>query len=289
MREGVAENDLGIADTAFCTLEFPFGVSAEKARSAIRQHGTLEGRALGKRAARGRTETGEVFEQKRAVEWQGRTLRRRPITVVLDRPTRGGDAELHVLTNLTATRAKATRVAELYRKRRTIEDRFCELAPTLDGEPNTRGYPSAALFAFCSALVASNAVALQRAALRAAHGAKAVEGMSRHHQAEEVRRTYPGMMVALPPKKRAAFRDLEIGRWAAVLVELARRAKPENYRKAIRGPKKEPPAKTAYKNGGHDPPAHPATAESRERTHLGSPAPPGSGASGLATKIGSPL
>lgn len=248
---GVAKDDLWIADTAFCTLKFLFGISDAGARFVIRQHGTLDGRALGKRVAKGRTETGKVFEQKRAVDWQGRTLRLRRITVVLDRPTRNGDTEIHILTNLTAKQAKATRVAELYRKRWTIEGRFYELAQTLDGEPNTLGYPSAALFAFCLALVASNAVALQRSALRAVHGAEAVEGMSRHYQAEEVRQAYLGMMIALPPEQWAVFRDLDIGRWADVLQELAQGVKPEKYRKAVRGPKKKPMAKTAYKNGGH--------------------------------------
>ena len=135
------------------------GLSAA-ARFVVRQHGCLEGRPLGERAAKGRTETGKVFEQSLAVDWKDRTLRLRRITVALDEPTRNGDAEIHVLTDLTAKQAKATRVAELYRKRWTIEDRFYELAQTLDGEPNTLGYPAAALFAFCLALVASNAVAL---------------------------------------------------------------------------------------------------------------------------------
>ena len=248
---GVAKDDLWIADTAYCTFKFLFGISDAGARFVIRQHGTLDGRALGKRVAKGRTETGKVFEQKLAVDWQGRTLRLRRITVVLDRPTRNGDTEIHILTNLTAKQAKATRVAELYRQRWTIEGRFYELAQTLDGEPNTLGYPSAALFAFCLALVASNAVALQRSALRAVHGDEAVKGMSRHYQAEEVRRAYLGMMIALPPEQWAVFRDLDIGRWADVLRELAQGVKPEKYRKAVRGPKKKPTAKTAYKNGGH--------------------------------------
>ena len=87
--------------------------------------------------------------------------------------------------------------------------------------------------------------------MRATHGAEAVEGMSRHYQAEEVRRAYPGMTIALPPERWAEFRDLEVGRWATLLLELAEGVKPEKYRKAIRGPKKPPPAKTAYTNGGH--------------------------------------
>ena len=164
---------------------------------------------------------------------------------------RGGDAEVHVLTNLTGAQAKAARVAEVYRKRWSIEDRFYELATTLDGEPNTLGYPAAALFAFSLALVASNAVALRRAALRAAHGAEAVASMSRHYVAGEVRKTYAGWMVALPPESWAVFGGLDAEALAGVRRELASRVRPGDYRKATRGPKKPPAAKARYKNGGH--------------------------------------
>lgn len=58
-----------------------------------------------------------------------------------------------------AREVKATKVAELYLKHWTIEGRFYEVTQTLDCEPNTLAYPKAALFAFCLALVASNAVA----------------------------------------------------------------------------------------------------------------------------------
>ena len=248
---GVAAGDLWVADRNFCTRKFLFGLAGAGAKFAIRQHGSLAGRALGERVARGRTEGGRAFEQRVELDFEGATLRVRRVTVLLDRPTRGGDAEVHVLTNLTGAQAKAARVAEVYRKRWTIEDRFFELATTLNGEPNTLGYPAAALFAFSLALVASNAVALRRASLRAAHGAEAVASMSRHYVAGEVRRTYAGMMVALPPESWEVFRGLEAEALAEALRELAGRVKPGDYRKATRGPKKPPAAKGRYKNGGH--------------------------------------
>jgi hypothetical protein len=48
------------------------------------------------------------------------------------------------------------------------------LEATLNGEIDTLGYPKAALFAFCVALVSYNVMSTVKAALRAAHGAEAI-------------------------------------------------------------------------------------------------------------------
>lgn len=247
----VRAKDLWIADSNFCTLKFLFGVADANARFVIRQHGTLVGSLQGQRRYRGHTDTGKVYEQDLNLSWEGRELRVRRITLVLDQPTRDGDTEIHILTNLSRKEAQAVRVADLYRKRWTIEGRFYELAQTLTGEPNTLAYPQAALFAFCLALVASNAMALLRASLRAVHSADAVADMSRHYMALEVRDTYVGMMVALPPRRWLMFRKLGPKALANALREVAGHARPDRYRKARRGPKKPPTAKDKYKNGGH--------------------------------------
>jgi hypothetical protein len=133
----------------------------------------------------------------------------------------------------------------------TIEGRFYEVTQTLHCEPNTLGYPKAALFAFCLALVASNAVALLRAALRAAHEEEAVDEMSPYSMALEIRAAYVGMMIALPAAHWAAVAREHGTDVAGLLREVAGYVKPEKYRKARRGPKKPPPKKSAYKNGGH--------------------------------------
>lgn len=248
----VRARDLWIADRNFCTLKFLFGIAEAKAAFVIRQHGTLVGRLLGKRRPRGRTATGKVYEQQLELRWgeQKRIVRR--ITVLLDKPTSDGDTEIHVLTNLPQSVANAAQVAELYRKRWTIEGRFYEVTQTLDCEPNTLGYPKAALFAFCLALVASNAVALMKASLRAVHGADAVAEMSHYYIALEVQQTYAGMMVALPPQRWVSFSKLSAIQLAKVLCAVARHVQPERYRKARRGPKKPAtPKKDRYKNGGH--------------------------------------
>jgi hypothetical protein len=247
----VRAKDLWIADTNFCTLKVLFGLAAANATFVLRQHGSLVGHVRGERRWRGHTDTGAVYEQELELRWQGRTLRVRRVTLVLTEPTRDGDTEIHVLTNLLKKDANAVRVMELYRQRWTIEGRFYEVAQTLHGEPNTLGYPKAALFAFCLALVASNAVALLRASLRAVHDAEAVGAMSRHYLATEVRDTYAGMMVALPPRRWLLFRTLDAESLAKVLREIAGHVRPGFYRKARRGPKKPATAKDQYQNGGH--------------------------------------
>ena len=75
--------------------------------------------------------------------------------------------------------------------------------------------------------------------------------MSRHSVAAEVRKTYAGVMVALPPESWAVLRGLDAGALAGVLRELAGRVRPGDYRKATRGPKKPPAAKARYTNGSH--------------------------------------
>ena len=249
--QSVRVGDLWIADRNFCTLKFLFGIEAAQARFVIRQHGSLVGRLLGARKYRGRTDTGRVYEQELELCHGGRTNVVRRVTLVLDQSTRDGDTEIHVLSNLRPKEATAVQIAELYRRRWSIEGRFYELAQTLNGEPNNLGYPKAALFAFCLALVASNAMALIRASLRQVHGNEAVEEMSRYYIANEVRETYVGMMVALPPSKWVKFQRLSVAELAELLCEIATHVRPDRYRKARRGPKRPPTPKDQYKNGGH--------------------------------------
>ena len=246
------KNDLWIADRGFATMEWMATIMSKPARFVVRQNGAMKGRLLGTRAARGRTDTGAVFEQKLEFEHDGRTRRVRRITVALDQPNSAGDVEIHVLTNLTAREAHAAKVAELYRRRWTIEGRFLEMSQTLNGEPNTLGYPAAALFAFSLALLASNAAALLRAAVRAAHGAEATAALSKHALAEELRRTLPGMMIALPERRWEFVRSADAAAFAALLRLLAARLDPRRYAKSVRGPKKpRPPQTTPYVNGAH--------------------------------------
>jgi hypothetical protein len=84
-----------------------------RAAFAIRQHGPVEGRLVGKRRYAGRTETGEVYEQHSELSYEGRVQQVRRITVVRAKPTRDGDTERHLRTTLSSNKATALGGAEL--------------------------------------------------------------------------------------------------------------------------------------------------------------------------------
>ena len=157
---------------------------------------------------------------------------------------------LHLVTNLPATAASGVAVSELDRKRWTIEGRFLEMSQTLQAEPATLSYPKAALFAFCLGLVASNAVALLKGAVRSVHGAEAVEQLSSYAVALDIQQLHRGMMVALPAEQWVVFRDRPAAELAAVLRELAASIEWRRYRKTTRGPKK-PQRRKMSRTGGH--------------------------------------
>jgi Transposase DDE domain len=248
----VQPKDLWLADRNFCTLKFLFGIATRGACFAIRQHGTVVGELLGKRQAKGRCPTGKVFEQKlRLGDGQGQTWVVRRITVELDKPTSDGDTEIHILTNLPVKDARAARVAELYRGRWTIEGLFLEVERTLECEIKTLAYPKAALFAFCVGLVAANAVAVLKAALRAAHGEEKASALSAYYLTGEIRETYEGMMIAIPAVEWLVFADLKERDMAKLLRDLAAKMVLARYRKHPRGRKKKTPTRRRYRNGEH--------------------------------------
>ena len=240
----IQPRDLWIADRNFCTTALLFGIHDRDGFFVIRQHAsTLSWEAVGPREARGRGPTGEVFEQTvRLTDDRGQILFVRRITVVLDAPTRDGDREIHILTNLPVEAADAITVAELYRKRWTLETAFQELEATLQSEINTLGYPKAALFAFCIALVAYNVLSTVKAALRSVHGAKVVdEEVSAYDVAEEVAGTYRGMMIAIPEDEWVVFHGMAPQELSPILKRWAGAVRLSEYRKQPRGPKKPRP------------------------------------------------
>lgn len=239
----VRDRDLWIADRNFCTTNILFGIAARGGSFLIRQHGsTLTGVAVGERVPKGRCETGEVFEQTlHLTNDRGETLIVRRITVELDRPTRAGERTIHVLTNLPEADADALTVAALYRTRWTIETAFQELEASLNGEINTLGYPKAALFAFCIALVSYNVLSAIKAAIRSAHGEAAAEAVSGSDLAEEVAGTHRGMMIAVPKDEWVVFHGLSPDRMGRFLKGLAGVIRLNGYRKQTRGPKKPRP------------------------------------------------
>jgi IS4 transposase len=246
----VRERDLWMADRNFCTLKFLFEIADKLAFFLIRQHGQVQGSLKGRRRFVGDSSTGKVYEQDIELTFAGQTRTLRRITIELLKPTRDGDMVLHLLTNLPEE-VSALQGAELYRKRWSIETLFYEVTQTLECEIKTLCYPPAALFAFCLALMAANAVAVLKAAMRATHGEETANEMSAYYLALEIKQMHAGMMIALPPEEWTIFRTMSVAKFAAKLKGMAAHMDLGLYRKSKRGPKKPPPTMDQYRNGGH--------------------------------------
>ena len=154
--EIVEAGELWIGDRNFCRTEFIFSIESKKAFFLVRQHQNLPWTAETELVWVGRTDGGEVFEQTGVVNYQGNSCRCRRVVVQLERPTRDGESEIALLTNLPETDATSELVAQLYRKRWKVETLFQVATENFHCEIKTLGYPRAALFSFCMALVAYN-------------------------------------------------------------------------------------------------------------------------------------
>jgi IS4 transposase len=233
--------DVVIADRQFSTSNFLFDIAAKRAFFIVRQHqGHLRCILCGRRRYRGRTETGRVYEQDAELihPQTGEVLRVRRVTVQLDQPTREGETELHLLTNLSPRVAPVEVVAELYRHRWTVETAFQEITTQLRCELTSLGYPAAALLTFCVAAACYNAFAVIHAALRGAYGGQTVEEeVSAYYLTEELGGTYRGMMIALPPAAWSDFQLLSPAQLAGYLKRWAARVNLARYQKHPRGPK----------------------------------------------------
>ena len=241
--ETVQARDVWIDDRNFCTADFLFGIHERSAYFVTRQHAQSPAYELiGKRDRVGHCETGIVYEQAvRIFHSDGRSKVVRRVTVKLHQPTRDGDGEIHILTNLPPKVATALLVAQLYRQRWTIETAFADVAKNLEGELETLGYPRAALFSFCSALVAFNLLNVVMAALRGAHGAETIEDkISFYYLADEVAHTHRGLAIAVPASYwTQTYAELTPAALAKELLRIAHGITFSRYRKHKRGPKKK--------------------------------------------------
>jgi hypothetical protein len=239
----ISKGDLLLDDRNFCTLGFLFALKERKAFFITRQHGRTPWTPLDKARYVGRCATGRVYEGTAELRdpQTGKTTHVRRITVKLSTPTRDGDWEIHLLTNLPA-KVGAVKIAELYRQRWTLEQAFNELTTQLRCELNTLGYPKAALFAFCVAICSYNLLAAVKGALRGVHGEETMETkVSNYFLTHEISGVYQGMMIALPPTEWEVFQTLPPVRLASHLRRWARAADLENYPKHPRSPKKPKP------------------------------------------------
>ena len=189
--------DVYVMDRNFCVLEFLFNFHKKSAFFVARQHGNTPYKPLTELEFIGNSKTGKVFEQ--AVEITaptGETLQIRRVVVTLNKPTRNDDKNLILLTNLPKEEVDALKVAELYRARWGIETAFQKLESHLNSEINTLGYPKAALFSFCLALVAFNIYAVVMAVLQATHPDKVIKDeVSEYYIAQEIDVATDGLLI----------------------------------------------------------------------------------------------
>lgn len=254
--EAVLCGDCIIADRNFCTTKIVFGIARRPAFFIIRQHkANLVWKVQGKRRLVGQDERGRsIYEQAVLLtdEEHGETLTARRITIQLDKPTKDGEWEIHIITNLSEDVADAVKIASLYGDRWTVETAFQHLTQDLRCEINTLGYPKAALFGFCLALVAYNVVSLVKAGLRAAHGKEFVEQkLSMYYVTLEVGQVSTGMNIAIEEKHWEIFRTMSVREFADTMVELAQRMDLRKYTKHKRGPTKHPTKKISGKKIKH--------------------------------------
>ena len=249
----IDKREVWITDRNFCVRHFLLGIAERDGYFICREHQGLSWEALNSPQYVGQSESGKLYEQWiQIVDDQGQAHTYRRITVRLKTATRDGDTELFILTNLSKSAANAKLIAQLYRRRWSIETLFQELEAHLHSEINTLGYPKAALFGFCVALVAYNVLAVVKAALRTLHGEQTIDNeLSGYYLASNIARTHDGMMIALPEGEWVVFQTMPLPKLAEVLLDLASNVKLSKFRKSRRGPKKKPPKRDKYSNHNH--------------------------------------
>ena len=250
----IQANDVWIGDRNFCIRGFIGIIVRKSAFFILRQHGNLPYELIEpKRRFIGETQTGKVYEQLvLVVDEQGKAHTLRRVNVELTKQTRDGDREIHLLTNLPSEEVSALRVAELYRGRWKIETVFQEITTHLNSEINTLGYPKAAIFGFCIALVTYNVLSVMKAAMQKVHGVEVVEKqISGYYIAHEISGTHIGLEIAIPEEEWQAFRTMPTSQVAQLLIELAGLMQLSKYKKHPRGHKKKIQKKKTGKNAPH--------------------------------------
>lgn len=242
--------ELWIADRNFSTRTILCGWHAQGAAFVVREHGASPHPTERGRPERiGRIDTGCVFEQSVSVadEAAGGHLALRRVELQLDIPTEDGDTVVRLLTNAPAEALDACEIAQLYRRRWTIESMFQRLESVLQSEIASLGQPRAALLAFGVAAVAYNVLAVLQAGVAAQHALDAADEVSPYYLAVEVRAHYTGMLVAVAASTWEAYERLAAQHLAQALLTIAAHVQPRRFKKHPRAPK--PLTKKGYVAG----------------------------------------
>ena len=250
--EEARPGELYVGDRGFCTVRLLGRILDREAAFVIRElaYDMVYEREEPARP-RGRCSTGAVDEaevrltcRERDCAW---TLRR--IHVRLDEPTRKGDREIRLLTNLPAT-YKARDVAELYRRRWEVERHFQFIKHELHGELPSLGEPRAALFALSAALAAGNVLAWIKCLTRGKRGGDA-PALSGYYLALEIGRGYAAVETLTDDDDWRAVAALSAAHFRSWAVRLIREVDWSRYVTHPRGPKQRPPPKLREQRHHH--------------------------------------
>lgn len=235
--DGAGPGQVWVADRHFCTGTLLGAWHEAGACFVVREHGRhprLAGQ--GGWQERGRTETGRLREQPITVEDQQVSWRR--VELALDAPTEDGEATIRLWSNLP-DEVGAGRVAELYRTRWRVEGMFGRLESVLNSELRSLGHPRAALLGFAVAVLAYNVLALLARCVEQAHRPPPHEPppeVSTYHLALQVRSSYEGMLVAVPPECWPPWHEADPAHLAERLLQLARHIDPKRVATSKRKP-----------------------------------------------------
>jgi IS4 transposase len=231
----VQAKQVWIADRNFCTSDFLTEIHGKQAFFVIREHQRLGWTEITPLQGVGHNESGELFEQ--TIQLTNGVLVRR-VVIHLKKPTRHGDEQVAILSNLPVEIGAST-IAELYVKRWKVETMFQVITDTFHCELNTLGYPRAALFVFCMALVSFNILSTVRAALKQVHGKETIETeLSNYYVVEDVQSTWRGMEIAIPLEDWRIFIQMSLAEFVQSLRNCAEEVNLKRFHKSTRGPKK---------------------------------------------------
>jgi hypothetical protein len=250
--ETVRPQQLWIADRNMCTLDFLRGIDERQAAFVIREHQGLPWQPLDDLEWVSQTEAGALWEQAIEIQSAGVAVKLRRIVLKLSQPTRHGETEIVILSNLPIAIVDAGMISQLYRNRWQVEGLFLTVTMNFEGEIKTLAYPQAALFSFSLALVAYNTLATLKAALASVHGVETIEAtLSDFYVVDELQGTYRGMMIAIAPEHWQCFRDLSTDALADVLKQLAAQVNLKRFLKQPRKSKSKSPPRIKDSNHPH--------------------------------------
>ncbi len=125
---------------------------------------------------------------------------------------------------------------------------FQRLESVLNSEIRSLSQPRAALLAFGVAALAYNVLSVIATAVRIRHELDTSDiELSPYYLASEIRATYAGMMIAVPPEVWQAYDLLTPAQLGRELIKMATHVDPRAMRKHTRGPKA--PKKKGYVAG----------------------------------------